>query len=57
LDINKIRTQLGWQPEETLGSGLLKTIQWYLDHPEWVSAIRQQQDFQEWLERNYDKRQ
>jgi dTDP-glucose 4,6-dehydratase len=57
LDITKIRTQLGWQPKETLGSGLLKTIQWYLAHPGWVSAIRQQQDYQEWLERNYDKRQ
>jgi dTDP-glucose 4,6-dehydratase len=40
-----------------LGSGLHKTIQWYLSHPEWVSAIRQQQDYQQWLERNYDKRQ
>jgi dTDP-glucose 4,6-dehydratase len=57
LDITKIKTQLGWQPKETLGSGLLKTIQWYLNHPGWISAIRQQQGYQEWLERNYDKRQ
>ncbi len=57
LDITKIKTQLGWQPGETLSSGLLKTIQWYLAHPAWVSAIRQQQDYQEWLVRNYDKRQ
>ncbi len=57
LDISKIKTQLGWQPKQSLGSGLHKTIQWYLDHPDWVAAIRQQQDYQQWLERNYDKRQ
>jgi dTDP-glucose 4,6-dehydratase len=57
LDITKIKTQLGWQPKQSLGSGLHKTIQWYLDHPDWVAAIRQQQDYQQWLERNYDKRQ
>jgi dTDP-glucose 4,6-dehydratase len=57
LDITKIRTQLGWQPRQSLGSGLTKTIQWYLDHPDWVASIRRQQDYQQWLERNYDKRQ
>jgi dTDP-glucose 4,6-dehydratase len=57
LDITKINAQLGWQPRESLGSGLHKTIQWYLDHPDWIAAIRQQNDYQQWLERNYDKRQ
>jgi len=57
LNITKIKTQLGWHPTQTLGTGLHKTIQWYMDHPEWVAAIRQQQDYQQWLERNYDKRQ
>jgi dTDP-glucose 4,6-dehydratase len=57
IDITKIKTQLGWQPRQSLGSGLQKTVKWYLSHPEWVSAIRQQQDYQQWLERNYDKRQ
>jgi dTDP-glucose 4,6-dehydratase len=57
IDISKIKTQLGWQPRQSLGTGLQKTIEWYLSNPEWVSAIRQQQDYQQWLERNYDKRQ
>lgn len=57
LDITKISNQLGWQPRQSLGSGLHKTIQWYLDHPDWIAAIRQQHDYQQWLERNYDKRQ
>jgi len=57
IDITKIESQLGWQPKQSLGSGLQKTIQWYLSNPEWVSAIQQQHDYQQWLERNYDKRQ
>ncbi|HSB67074.1 MAG TPA: GDP-mannose 4,6-dehydratase, partial [Anaerolineales bacterium] len=57
LDITKIKNQLGWQPRQSLGSGLHKTIQWYLEHPDWIAAIRQQHDYQQWLERNYDKRQ
>lgn len=57
IDITKIESQLGWHPEQSLGSGLQKTIQWYLSNPEWVVAIQQQHDYQQWLERNYDKRQ
>ena len=55
--LDKIESQLGWHPEQSLGSGLQKTIQWYLSNPEWVVAIQQQHDYQQWLERNYDKRQ
>ena len=28
IDITKIESQLGWHPEQSLGSGLQKTIQW-----------------------------
>jgi dTDP-glucose 4,6-dehydratase len=56
MDITKIKTELGWQPHETLTSGLLKTATWYLDHPEWVDAIRRQQDFQGWISKNYERR-
>ena len=51
MDITKIAAELGWQPRQSLDSGLLKTVDWYLDHPEWIEAIRQQQDYQGWLER------
>ncbi len=56
IDIGKIHNQLGWQPSQTLTSGLLKTVQWYLDHPEWVDAIRKQQSYQGWLDQNYQNR-
>ncbi len=56
MDIRKIRTELGWQPRQSLESGLVATVRWYLEHPEWVKAIRKQQDYHRWLEQNYAQR-
>jgi dTDP-glucose 4,6-dehydratase len=56
MNIAKLRQELGWEPRQSLESGLLKTVEWYLAHPEWVEAIRKQQDYQGWLEKNYGKR-
>ncbi len=56
MDITKIGRELGWHPRQSLESGLLKTVEWYLSHPEWVEAIRQQKDYQQWLARNYARR-
>lgn len=39
IDATKIRTELGWQPEETVEGGLRKTIQWYLDHRDWWQPL------------------
>jgi dTDP-glucose 4,6-dehydratase len=56
MDITRIRRDLGWQPRQSLASGLLRTVEWYLGHPEWINAIRSQHDFQGWLTRNYVER-
>lgn len=56
IDISKIKAQLGWQPRQSLGSGLQRTVEWYLGHPEWLEAIKKQQDYQSWVERNYTDR-
>jgi dTDP-glucose 4,6-dehydratase len=40
VDDAKIRRELGWQPKETLESGLKKTVQWYLDNRAWWESIR-----------------
>jgi len=56
MDTHKIRTELGWYPRHTLTQGLLDTFQWYLSHPEWVSAIRQRQEYKGWLDANYKTR-
>jgi dTDP-glucose 4,6-dehydratase len=39
MSCNKMRSQLGWQPSETFESGLRKTIRWYLNHQDWITAV------------------
>ena len=39
IDSTRIQDELGWQPQETFLSGLEKTVQWYLDHQDWVTAV------------------
>ena len=56
IDTTKISTELGWQPRCSLGSGLQKTVEWYLSHPEWVEAIRKQEGYKQWMDKNYEQR-
>jgi len=35
IDSRKIRSELGWQPKETFGSGLRRTVRWFLDNESW----------------------
>lgn len=56
MDTHKISLELGWSPRRTLAQGLLETVRWYLSHPEWVSAIRQRQEYKGWLNTNYKTR-
>ncbi len=53
IDITRIRAELGWTPSESLSTGLLKTVRWYLENPDWVEAIRKRQDYGAWMEKNY----
>ncbi|CCQ89163.1 dTDP-glucose 4,6-dehydratase [Nitrospina gracilis 3/211] len=39
IDPTKVQTELGWKPDESFDSGLRKTVQWYLDHTEWVERV------------------
>jgi len=40
IDATKITQHLGWRPRENFPSGIRKTVQWYLQHPEWWQPIR-----------------
>ena len=35
IDAGLIRDELGWQPQESLHTGLEATIAWYLAHQDW----------------------
>jgi len=52
IDSSKIRRELGWRPKRTFEEGLEQTVQWYLDHPEWVSQVKSG-DYMEWIKRHY----
>lgn len=56
IDIAKIEQELGWKPSYDLRQGLVDTVQWYLDNPEWVRSIVQQSDYDAWLAKNYADR-
>jgi dTDP-glucose 4,6-dehydratase len=56
MDISKIRKELNWQPKESLGSGLTRTIKWYAAHPEWLDAIQKSDEYRDWVTANYTSR-
>lgn len=36
---DKIRKELGWEPETMFAEGIRKTIRWYLEHTDWVEQV------------------
>ena len=56
IDLTKTKTELGWEPCESLTTGLRKTVAWYLANGEWIAAISGQNNYQQWLESNYQQR-
>ncbi|WP_339821727.1 dTDP-glucose 4,6-dehydratase [uncultured Parasphingorhabdus sp.] len=41
IDATKLETELGWRARETFDSGILKTVQWYLDNKWWWEPLLQ----------------
>ena len=52
IDARKLERELGWKPAETFETGIRKTVQWYLDNPEWVADV-QSGAYREWVNRQY----
>lgn len=55
IDCTKLRNELGWSPSESFNTGIRKTVQWYLDHQNWVANIVSG-DYREWIAGNYGSR-
>ena len=55
IDCSKLETELGWKQQETFETGLRKTVQWYLDNPEWVAGVTSG-DYRNWVQANYNDR-
>ncbi|MCX2863590.1 dTDP-glucose 4,6-dehydratase [Paucibacter sp. PLA-PC-4] len=52
IDARKIERDLGWRPAETFETGIRKTVQWYLDHPDWVQHV-QSGSYRDWVSKQY----
>ncbi len=52
IDARKIERELGWKPSETFETGIHKTIQWYLDNPEWVAHVSSG-EYRQWVDKQY----
>ncbi|MFC3903424.1 dTDP-glucose 4,6-dehydratase [Acinetobacter marinus] len=52
IDASKIQRDLGWVPVESFESGLRKTVQWYLNHQDWVKQV-QSGEYQHWIKQHY----
>ena len=52
IDACKIERELGWRPAETFESGIRKTVQWLLDHEDWVARV-QSGAYRDWVATNY----
>ncbi len=55
IDPTKIRKELGWYPETTFEVGIVRTIEWYLNHQDWVEEVTSG-DYQKYYERMYGNR-
>lgn len=52
IDSSKLKNELGWKAEETIESGLNRTIKWYTDNQEWVNRVRSG-EYQSWIDDHY----
>jgi len=52
IDARKLERELGWKPAETFDTGIRKTVQWYLDHPQWVANV-QSGAYRDWVQKQY----
>jgi len=55
INAAKIANELGWSPRETFDTGLERTVRWYLEHKDWVAAVRSG-EYRKWMEANYARR-
>lgn len=53
IDARKLERELGWKPAETFETGIRKTVQWYLDHPQWINNVTSGA-YRDWVAKQYN---
>ena len=52
IDCAKIKTELGWKPEESFETGIEKSVAWYLNNMNWVERIKTG-EYLKWIDDHY----
>ena len=52
IDSSKIQEKLGWKPKYTFETGIVETIQWYLDNLDWMEKVKSG-EYQEYYKKMY----
>ena len=39
IDASKLKRELGWAPSLSFAEGIARTVDWYLDHQDWVARV------------------
>ena len=55
IDATKIKRDLGWSPKHRFEEALEATLNWYLNHIDWVDSVRTG-EYRKWIEINYERR-
>jgi dTDP-glucose 4,6-dehydratase len=52
MDTRKIERELHWRPEQTFETGIRKTVDWYLQHEDWVQDVTTG-GYRQWIAKQY----
>jgi dTDP-glucose 4,6-dehydratase len=52
INASKIEAELGWSPSETFETGIKKTVEWYLNNPEWTNSVVSG-EYRNWVKKQY----
>jgi len=55
IDATKLKKELGWEPSLQFEEGISKTVEWYLNHEEWLNNVTSG-DYLQYYEQMYGKR-
>ena len=55
IDPTKIETELGWKPKYTFETGIKETIDWYINHKEWMDDVTSG-EYQKYYDSMYSNR-
>jgi dTDP-glucose 4,6-dehydratase len=55
IDATRLRRELDWQPRTSFEQGMERTVQWYLDHMDWVRSVTSGA-YRDWMKQNYADR-